>query len=429
MGADANRMIAELRELAELTGDERGAQRLAWTDTWAKARAWERELLAELGVEVDRDQAGNVWATLPGNSPQFLIIGSHIDSVPNGGWLDGCLGVLSALEVLRSLSADGPPPLTVKLVDWADEEGARFGRSLFGSSAVAGTLDPDSVRGLKDREGIALPEALAACGVDLDRVPQSGSRLSDVKAYLEVHIEQGPVLEKLGIPIGPVLGTFGVERHAVHFAGRASHAGSTPMDLRHDALACAARFALDVRESAKRRGGVATCGTITVEPSIVTAIPGTCTITLDQRCLDATALAGMLADAHEAGERIAADEGCTVTWERIWRIEPIPFHPPPIAFAEESCREVAGVAHALPSGALHDAAEMARRVPTVMMFVTSIGGVSHSPLEDTPLEHLELLVRAHAGLTRRTLAWVGCDGPSSVVKSDVGAPGAEEHKG
>ena len=321
-----DRVIGHLRELAALTGGPDGARRLCWTPEWQKARDWLRAKLAELPCTIEIDQAGNLWATLAGQTPDVVVVGSHIDSVPHGGWLDGCLGITSALEMLR-LYAQTPPPATLRLVDWADEEGARFGRSLFGSSATAGTLDPDSVRELKDREGIALP----------------------------------------------------------------------------DALACAARFALEVRESAKRRGGVATCGVITVEPGIVTAIPGTCTITLDQRCLDADALAGMLADAREAAERIAADEGCTVTWDHIWRIEPIPFHPTLIRFAEESCREVAGVAHALPSGALHDAAEMARRVPTVMMFVTSIGGVSHSPAEDTPIEHLELLVRAHAGLTRRTL--------------------------
>src|SRR5689334_7194514 len=165
--ADASRMIAELRELAQLTGEEWGAQRLAWTDTWAKAREWERGLLAELPVEVDVDEAGNQWATLPGSSRRTLIIGSHIDSVPNGGWLDGCLGVLSALEVLRALSAYGPLPLTVKLVDWADEEGARFGLSLLGSMAASGQHDPEFVRGLRDAGGVSAPDALAAHGVDV----------------------------------------------------------------------------------------------------------------------------------------------------------------------------------------------------------------------------------------------------------------------
>ena len=404
-GVRPERVIADLRELAALTGGPDGSRRVCWTDEWRKARQWLRGKLAELPCTVEIDQAGNLWATLAGKSPDVLVVGSHIDSVPHGGWLDGCLGITAALEMLRMFAAS-IPPATVRLVDWADEEGARFGRSLFGSSAAACTLDPDSVRGLRDRDGIALPDALAACGVDLDRALESGSRLADVKAYLELHIEQGPVLESLNIPIGAVLGTFGVERHAVTFTGRTSHAGSTPMAMRHDALLAAARFALECRESATNRGGVATDGMISVEPGIVTAIPGTCTITLDQRALDANVLAAMLSDARAAGERVAAAEGCTVRWEHLWRIEPIPFNATLIGFAEDACREVAGVAHSLPSGALHDAAEMARRLPTVMMFVTSIGGVSHSPAEDTPVKHLELAVQAYARLAERTADWV-----------------------
>jgi len=244
-----DRVIADLRELAALTGGPDGARRLCWTDEWKTARAWLRGKLDELSAAVEVDPAGNLWATIPGRTPDAVVVGSHIDSVPRGGWLDGALGITSALEMLR-LYAGTTPPATLRLVDWADEEGARFGRSLFGSSAAAGTLDPDSVRGLRDRDGVALPDALAAHGVDLDQAYRAGEQLTDVKAYLELHIEQGPILESKGIPIGPVLGTFGVERHAIHFTGRTSHAGSTPMNLRHDALACAARFALDVRESA-----------------------------------------------------------------------------------------------------------------------------------------------------------------------------------
>ncbi len=401
-----DRVIGDLRELAALTGGPDGARRLCWTDEWKMARAWLRGKLDELACDIQVDPAGNLWATIPGQKPDTMVVGSHIDSVPRGGWLDGALGITSALEMLR-LYVGTTPPVTLRLVDWADEEGARFGRSLFGSSAAAGTLDPESVRGLHDRDGVALPNALSACGVDLDQAYRAGEQLANVKAYLELHIEQGPVLESKGVPIGPVLGTFGVERHAIHFGGRTSHAGSTPMDLRHDALICAARFALDVRESAKRRGGVATCGNITVAPGIVTAIPGDCTITLDQRALDAGALAGMLADAREASERVAAEEGCGVEWEHLWRIEPIPFNPTLLRFAEEACRAVSDSYLALPSGALHDAAEMARRVPTVMLFVTSTGGVSHNPIEDTPLDHLRLAVQAHARLTARTIRWVG----------------------
>lgn len=399
------RVISDLHELAALTGGPDGGRRVCWTHEWQNARTWLRGKLAQLPCAVEMDEAGNIWATVTGARPETVVVGSHIDCVPHGGWLDGALGVVSAVEMLR-MYAVAAPPATLRLVDWADEEGARFGRSLLGSSAVAGTLDPESVRGLKDREGTTLPDALAACGVQLDRMLEARNRLADVKAYLELHIEQGPVLESIGVPLGAVLGTVGVERHMVHFSGRTNHAGSTPMNLRHDAFLAAARFALEARECAKKRGGVATSGIVSVEPGIVTAIAGTCKVSLDQRALDSGVLAAMLQDAIAASEQIAAAEGVAVRWERLWQIEPIPFHPTLVQFAEESCREAAGAANRMPSGPLHDAAEMARLVPTAMIFVTSTNGVSHSPAEDTPVEHLEMAVRAHAGLVNRALAWV-----------------------
>jgi allantoate deiminase len=401
---DAARAVAELEELRRRTGDADGAQRVAWTDTWIAAREYVRgELEGIPGVTVDRDQAGNTWATLPGDSERFLIIGGHIDSVPNGGWLDGALNVIAGVETLRAL-ADEPRPLTVKLVDWADEEGARFGRSLLGSSACAGTLDPDSVRDLTDRDGTRLEDALAAHGVDLDRARESHERLDGAVGYLELHIEQGPVLEDMDLPLGVVLGTFGVQRHRVTFTGAHAHAGSTPMDRRKDAFLAAARSALAWREDAARRDDVrATTGIVRVSPGIVTAFNGTCEVSLDQRALDPDVLADMLATARAASERLAAEEGCTVAWERIWEIEPIPFDAGLIDLADEVVREVAGTSHRLPSGPLHDAAEMARVLPTVMVFVKSLGGVSHTKEEDTPAEDLELSVRALHELARRTL--------------------------
>jgi allantoate deiminase len=402
---DAARAVAGLQELRRRTGNEDGAQRVAWTDTWIAAREWLRSELDGIeGVSVETDEAGNTWATLPGDSEEFVIVGGHLDSVPNGGWLDGALNVVGGLETLRALAGE-PRPLTVKLVDWADEEGARFGRSLLGSSAASGTLEPDSVRGLTDRDGTALPDALAAHGVDLDRALEAHARLEGAVAYLELHIEQGPVLEDLGKPLGVVLGTFGVQRHKVTFTGAHAHAGSTPMDRRKDAFLAAARSALAFREDAAARDDVrATTGIVKVSPGIVTAFNGTCELSLDQRALDADVLADMLASAKEASERIAAEEGCEVAWERVWEIEPIPFDPALIDLADSVVEEVAGTSHRLPSGPLHDAAEMARVLPTVMLFVKSLGGVSHTKAEDTPAEDLELSVRALYALTRGTLA-------------------------
>jgi allantoate deiminase len=403
---DPRRAVEGLRELRRRTGDEDGSQRVAFTDTWKIANEWFREELAGIdGVSVDTDAAGNLWATAPGDSERFVIIGGHLDSVPNGGWLDGCLNVIAGLEVLRALAPESRP-LTLKLVSWADEEGARFGRSLFGSSAASGTLDPETVRGLTDREGIALPDALNAHGIDLDRALEARQSLDGAAAYLELHIEQGPVLERLGLPLGAVLGTFGVERHAVRFTGQHAHAGSTPMDVRHDAFLAAARSALAFREDAQSREDVrATTGIVKVSPGIVTAFNGTCELSLDQRSLDPATLADMLDAAKQASERIADEEGCTVEWERIWQIEPLPFDPELIDLADAVIADVAGTSTRLPSGPLHDAAEMARVMPTVMLFVKSLRGLSHTKEEDTPVEDLELSVRALHELARRTLTW------------------------
>jgi N-carbamoyl-L-amino-acid hydrolase len=397
-------MIAELRELAKLTGDERGAQRLAWTNTWAKAREWERALLAELPVEVDRDEAGNLWATLAGRSPEFLIIGSHIDSVPNGGWLDGCLGVLSALEVLRSLSVDGPPPLTVKLVDWADEEGARFGLSLLGSMAAAGQHDPDFVRRLRDADGVSTVEALAAHDVDVDRMGESSSRLAGAVGYIELHIEQGPVLEARGLPLGVVTGVYGTERWTARFTGQAAHAGSTPMDQRRDALSAAARLALEIRELARTRGGVGTVGRIDAEPGIPTAVAGVASALVDQRHVEAGSLGELHDAAVAASHSIAGDERVEVEWSPLFRVSPIHFDADMVEAAGAIVTDLQGADARLPSGPLHDAARVAEAgVPTVMLFVRSKRGLSHTREEDTDEADLELALTALERLARGEL--------------------------
>jgi hydantoinase/carbamoylase family amidase len=375
-----------------------------------KTRAWLKEKLRSLPVNVDTDAAGNLWATLPGESPRALLIGGHMDSVPNGGWLDGCLNVMAGLEVLRRINAQyrGRPPVTVRLVDWADEEGARFGKSLFGSSACSGALNMDEARGLKDREGITLPDALRHVGIDFNRVKESGRELASAAAYLELHIEQGPVLLDRDLPLGAVLGTFGVERHAITFRGQAAHSGSTPMNRRKDALLAAAKMSQEIYAIAERSGGgVCTIGSCITKPGIVTSVVEECRITLDQRHLDVAALARMLREARAASERFATQGGVTVAWERLWHIDPRPFHRELIAFCDEAIRETAGVCHQLPSGPLHDAAEVAGAgVPTVMMFVQSLHGISHNKIEDTREEHLELCVKALDRLADKTIGWI-----------------------
>jgi len=411
---NAARVIEELEELRALTGDERGAQRVAWSPVWLRARDWFAEKLAGLPVEHHFDAAGNRWVTLQGESERALVLGSHLDSVPNGGWLDGCLGVVAGLEVLRYFAEayEGRPPVTVKLVDWADEEGARFGRSLFGSAAFAGKATVDADRGRKDKDGLTLVEAMKGCGFEMDRVGEATREQKGLAAYLELHIEQGPILEKLGKPLGVVLGTKGVERWAITFQGQEAHSGSTPMEVRRDALAAAAKLALEIRPIAKMHPqAVATMGSVKTFPGIVTAVVGRCETTLDMRDLDAEVLAEMLAGARAASERFATEEGCTVEWAKIWSIEPIPFDERLIALCEqaifETLGETADSVEKLPSGPLHDAAEVSRAgIPTVMMFVQSLNGLSHNAAEDTRREHLEQAVVAFGALAEKSAKWI-----------------------
>src|SRR5712692_3975756 len=343
MSIQPRRTVEELKELRALTADDNGAQRVAWTDTWLKARAWFESKLRELPVEHHLDAAGNGWVTLRGDSEKALLIGGHLDSVPNGGWLDGSLDELAALEVLRRFSEEyaGRPPVTIRVVDWADEEGARFGRSLLGSSAFAGTHSIAADRVRTDKDGIRLEDALRRCGVEIDRFPEAGKEQRNAAAYLELHIEQGPVLERLGLPLGVVLGTKGVERHIITFHGQEAHSGSTPMNARRDALAAAAKLELEIRTIArKHEDAVCTMGSVKTFPGIVTAVVGRCETTLDQRDLVAKILAQMYREAQEASQRFAAEENCTVNWSRIWNIEPVPFHPHLLQLCEEAVREI-----------------------------------------------------------------------------------------
>ena len=402
---DARRVIADLRELDRLTGGPNGAQRLCWGDGWRRARSLLIDLLGEIGLTAKSDAAGNLWASLEGEQEPALALGSHLDSVPGGGWLDGALGVMAALDVLRAWSeASVRPPRTLTLVDWADEEGARFGRSLFGSSAFSGTLDPAEVRDLRDREGRRLADVLAENSVDLDLAPEAAHRVGRLAAYLELHIEQGPVLEAEGLRAAAVRGCPGVERHRFRLSGQASHAGTTPMDRRRDAGLAAAELALEVEEIARRHAGVATAGALTLRPGIPTAVPGEAELLVDLRHPDADELASMLHEAHAAAEAVASERGCEPASEPVWRIEPIPFNPDLVAAAREACREATDSDRELTSGALHDAAEVARVLPAAMIFCPSAGGVSHAKEEDTPESDLAAGIEAFGLLANRVLA-------------------------
>ena len=404
---DPGAVIADLDELAARSGGRfAGAKRLAWTQEWRETRAWLEGKLAEAGVSAERDPAGNLWAEVAGEREEFLIVGSHIDAVPDGGWLDGALGLLTALETIRQLARSGETlPLSVRFVDWADEEGARFGRSLLGSSACAGTLDPDEVRALTDPTGVTLVQALADCDVELDAMLGARGRLQGAVAYLELHIEQGPVLLETGRLASAVSGTFGVERHLVTFAGQAAHAGSTPMRMRQDSLAAAARAALGIRESAIAHGGVATVGNMSSTPGVITAVAGRTEMQLDQRHLEPEALAAMLGDAREACEEAAREFGCEVKLQRIFGATPTPFDATLVQAAREAIAEAGGGdGEAIPSGPLHDATEIGRIVPTAMIFARSDPPISHAQIEDSPQRALELAVEAYGRTVEAVLA-------------------------
>ncbi len=407
---DAGRVIADLRELQGRTGTERGAQRLCWTETWQAARGFADQLLAEIGLEPESDEAGNRWARLDGADPgaAALALGSHIDSVPDGGWLDGALGVMAAIGVLRAWAEAGEaPPRSLTMVDWADEEGARFGRSLFGSSAFTGTLDPASLGDLRDADGNPIAEVLAANGVELDHAADCGRRREGLAAYLELHIEQGPRMESAGLRAAAVSGCTGVERVRFSFTGQASHAGTTPMDARRDAGLAAAAAMLAIERIPDAEGGVATTGELRLEPGIPTAVAGRATLAADLRHPDAAALARMLDAADAACAEAAERCGCELERSPLWRIEPIPFDRGLVAAARRACAEVAGEPAELASGALHDAAEVARVMPAAMLFCPSKDGISHAPEEDTDDADLAVAIETFAGLAGSVVAALG----------------------
>jgi N-carbamoyl-L-amino-acid hydrolase len=404
-GIDAWRVIGDLRELAGRTSDDRGAQRLAWSQTWREARGFLGELLAEIGIEPELDPAANLWARLDGADPgaPALALGSHLDSVPDGGWLDGAFGVMAALGVLRAWAASSePPPRPLLLVDWADEEGARFGRSLFGSSAWTGTFGPTELEAVRDADGELAADVLAVNGVELGSLGEPlGERPG---AYLELHIEQGPVLEAEGHPVSAVAGCAGVERRRLRFHGQASHAGTTPMDVRRDPGLVAFASGLSVERIARQHGGVGTTGVLTLRPGIPTAVPQSAELVVDLRHRDSGELEAMLDEAIDFAREASEARGCEASDEEVWRIAPVRFDPGLVEIASDVVRGAGGRPEPLTSGALHDAAEVARVVPAAMMFCPSVGGISHAAAEDTEEGDLVVAIEAFGALAARVLS-------------------------
>jgi N-carbamoyl-L-amino-acid hydrolase len=377
---DPRRVVADLHALAERTSDERGAQRIAWSTPWDDARRWLEERLP-LGVDVWRDGADNLWAEWRGASGAPVIaVGSHLDSVPDGGWLDGCLGVVAALELLRAAAECSWDEATLRLVDWADEEG-RFGHSLLGSSAATGQIDLAHVRTLRDRDGASLEEVFAGRGLTPESLTDVHSGLGELDALLELHIEQGPALELAGAPLGVPTGSAAIHRMRMTFAGQAAHAGTTPMDARRDAGLASAALALAVRAVACEHGGVGTVGAVALEPGMATVVPGRAAVTIDLRHPRDDGLAAMVDGVRERARAIAVPEDVSVAEEMIWSFPAVAVDARLVGLAR---RAAGGDQPALISGALHDAVAAAHHgVPTAMLFVRSIGGLSHDRREDT----------------------------------------------
>jgi hydantoinase/carbamoylase family amidase len=379
----AARVIAELREL----DCRSGGRRVAWSEAWIEERRRLCERAAELVPEarIDQDEAANIWIVLPGARAGTVIAGSHLDCVPGGGWLDGCLGVLAALEAARRIrERPEASRRTLAVVDWADEEGAVSGRSLVGSSAAAGLLDPAEVRSLETADGSSFADLLRTHGVEPEQMLAARSRLFTARCYLELHIEQGPVLDEARRPCAAVAGCLGVRRSRVRFGGVEAHAGATPMELRHDPAIAAAQLTLAARECAIATGGLATVGRLDLSPGTPTAIAAGAELVLDVRHGDRRALDHLHGDLEREALNAGRQAGCDVEHQLLLSIDPVDFDSRLVA----RVAELTG-GEPLMSGALHDAAAVARAgVPTAMVFVRTRGGISHSRKEDADEEDL-----------------------------------------
>lgn len=402
----SKRVIDDLRELAKLTSNEFGAQRVAWTPTWEKARQWFIKKAEDLGAITDIDTAGNIWVTIKGESSESISLGSHLDSVPNGGWLDGALGIVVGLEVIRRYKENNiKPKRTIHIINWADEEGARFGRSCFGSAASTGSLNISEMIGRTDYDGIKFEDAVKEFNIDLSRVNEAINYFNEknIKSYLELHIEQGPVLENDNKDVSCVFGAAGVERHYFDFIGQSSHSGSFPTEMRQDAFLAAAESALNFREIALKYNAVCTVGQVFVDPNVSTISPGKCTISLDQRSIDQNDLDNMFKEAKIVANKNANKNNLEVDIRKIHTIPAQLFNDELIKICKEAVYEETGEETTMYSGPLHDAVEVAKITPTVMMFVMSENGLSHTKEENTPDEKLKKGIRAFLRLVDKVL--------------------------
>jgi allantoate deiminase len=392
-------LAADLEEAARIGADGGGVSRFAWTPELAQANEWLVRRLQELGLETEIDAAGNVLGRWEEGEGSAVLVGSHLDTVPRGGRYDGALGVLAALDVVRTLKREGASlrrPFWV--VSFNDEEGSRFQTGMLGSRAFVGDLDPEDWR----RRGVA--DAMAAGGFDFDRLGDAEA-VDRVGAYLELHIEQGPVLEQEGLDLGIVTGIAGLLGFRVRLTGEANHAGTTPMASRRDALAGAARIVVELRDEARSRGDMtANVGILTVAPGGFNVIPGTAEFTIDARAGDADVFARAEKLVRDTVERVAAEEQLELDVTETHRKPPTPLDPELQELLAEAAAAEGATARSMPSGAGHDAMILAKHVPAAMLFVPSRAGISHSPDEYTPPEQCELGARVLARAVRALVA-------------------------
>jgi hydantoinase/carbamoylase family amidase len=391
---------ADLEAAARIGADERGGiSRFAWTPELGEANAWFMERLEALGLAAELDPAGNVLGRWESGEGKAVLLGSHLDTVPNGGCYDGALGVLAALDVVRRLHADGVEPRRpVWIVSFNDEEGARFQTGMLGSRAFCGECDVEDW----GRRGIS--EAMAEAGHDFGRLTEARG-VEGVGAYLELHIEQGPVLERNGVDLGIVTAITGMLGFRARFLGEANHAGTTPMGHRRDALTGAARAVLALRDAARDRGDMtANVGAIAAEPGGFNVVPGAAEFTIDVRSPSAERYAGLEPLVRETLEAIAADEGLGLELAETHRKPPVALDPDLQDALEAAAGEEGATTLRMPSGAGHDAMVLAHHVPAAMLFVPSRGGVSHSPDEFTSPEQCELGARVLARTVQALVA-------------------------
>ncbi len=353
-----------------------------------------RELVPD--VRISSDAFANRWYVLDGESADSVLLGSHTDCVPDGGWLDGVLGIHAGLEVLSVVAGEGSPRRrTVALVDWADEEGVRFGRSLLGSSAACGSLSRTELERLSDADGRSATDVVSEFGFDADRLGVRAPELGDVACALELHIEQGPILETSGRDVAAVSGCLGVTRARYLLRGRSGHAGATPMALRADPVRAAAEAITAVSGLAQSAGGLATVGQLAASPGIPTAVAAECGFTLDLRHEDVSGLRQLSTSVRTEIDNAAKRHGCELADIGLWSIAPVNFD---AALVEAAVRFSDGDAP-LRSGPLHDSAALAGAgIPTVMLFAPSTSGISHTREEDTPEEALVVAIERFTAL-------------------------------